>query len=80
MIATFQVNLGLFIDAFINDGIQRIACADRGNGPEGTVLKQLSDFIFRGQADILTKLCSQLRKLDVVRRRKNREQIAAIAA
>ncbi len=37
MIATFDVDFRLFIDAFVDDGVERIASANRGNGASGTV-------------------------------------------
>ena len=80
MIAAFDVDLRLFINAFINDEIERIASADRGNGAGDAISEQLRDFIFSGESRILTKLRPQLWQADVVRSRENRKHIAAVAA
>ncbi len=80
VIAAFHVDLRLFSDAVIDDSIQRVAIANWGNSAADAVPEQLSDLVFAGQADIITELHSQVRKLDVARCRKDREHVATIAA
>jgi hypothetical protein len=55
MIAGLYIDLGLHLDAVINDNVEPIADAGGGNRPVGAVREQPIDLAFSGHGDIVTE-------------------------
>jgi len=64
VIACFKVNLGLAIDALIDEHLEPIAFAYGWHCPVGAILEQPVDFAFTGHIDVCTEFYSQFRQVD----------------
>src|SRR5262245_5767189 len=79
VIAAFEINVGLLLDAVVDDDVEIVAFADGGNRTELAVRKQPLDLAFVGQSDVIADLLPQIRQADVVRRWQHRPPVAAVA-
>src|SRR5216684_9084036 len=80
VIAAFEIDVGLFPDAVVDDDVEVVALADRRHCAERAVRKQRLDLPFGGHLDVVADLPPQLEEPDVVRGRQHRQHVAAVAA
>ena len=72
VIAALEIDLGLLVNAVVDQRVQAVAFADGGDGAAHAVLEQFFDLEFRRQPDIIAELPSELREPNAVRRRQYR--------
>src|SRR5262249_14310057 len=80
VIAAFEIDVGLLLDAVVDDDVEIVAFADGGNRAELAVRKQPLDLAFVGQSDVIARLLPPIRQAAVVRRRQARQPVSAGAA
>ena len=60
MVATLEIDLGLFAHAVIEDDVEAVALADRGDSPVDAVREQLAKLVFGGERAIFAEPRSQM--------------------
>src|SRR6516165_11414955 len=61
VIAAFEIDVGLLLDAVVDDHVEIVAFADGGNRAQRAVRKQPLDLAFVGQSDVIANLLPQVR-------------------
>ncbi len=80
VIAALDIDLGLLLNAVVDDHVELVAFADGRNRPNRAVREQPLDFGFVSQTHIVPDLLTQIRQADVVRGGQNRQHVAAVTA
>src|SRR5262249_10584727 len=80
MVAGFQIDLRLHVEAVIDNQIKAVALADWRNGAVSAILEQWVDLPLAGEIGRLAKLLPQFGQQDVMRCRQDGKHIFVIPA
>ena len=76
VVTSFHINIGLCVDAVVNNNVEAVALADGRYGAASAVAKELRDLLLARQIDFVIELHPQVLQMNVVGGGKHGEQVA----
>ena len=78
VVAALEIDVGLAVDAVVDDDVEPIALADRRDSAARAVAKQALDLALGGEVDVLAELLAQVGETDVVRGGNDGQHVSAV--